>query len=315
MDSAQKGLGWKRDVPDSRDKDFHQQFYQIIAPSGHGIAPEIDLRDRFRHIYDQGHIGSCTANAIAAMLRYGRLRALNQVDDKFDPSRLYIYYNERIMDEDSTDENWKIMHDSGAQIRNGIKSLHYYGACPENAWPYKDKPKADKKDLWPAGAAACSPPKGVLKKAEDWKKYLGVDFSYYRIADANSPDLKKSEKHDAPTLIQQLKRCLSAGYPFVFGFNVYGDDQMDEELGFDDKGNMKIPGPGVARTGGHAVVAVGYRNGSFLIRNSWGPAWGKRWAKAQNDPHLAGHFLMPEAWFEAPGHTDDFWVIEVKNVH
>src|SRR5674536_26691 len=44
-------------------------------------------------------------------------------------SRLFIYYNERVME-------GTVGTDSGAMIRDGIKTVNAVGACPESEWPY-----------------------------------------------------------------------------------------------------------------------------------------------------------------------------------
>merc|ERR1719378_1328347 len=77
-------------------------------------------------VYDQGHLGSCTANAICAAFHFGQLKSGKQA---FPPSRLFVYYNERAME-------GNIGQDAGAQIRDGIKSVHQLGCCPETEWPY-----------------------------------------------------------------------------------------------------------------------------------------------------------------------------------
>ena len=72
---------------------------------------------------DQGQIGSCTANAIAAAIEFDQRK--QQLPQPFTPSRLFIYYNERLME-------GSVASDSGAQIRDGIKSVAFEGACAEN---------------------------------------------------------------------------------------------------------------------------------------------------------------------------------------
>src|SRR5260370_10131174 len=47
----------------------------------------------------------------------------------FVPSRLFIYYNERAI-------MGTVGMDSGAQLRDGIKSVASAGVCPEPDWPY-----------------------------------------------------------------------------------------------------------------------------------------------------------------------------------
>ena len=49
----------------------------------------------------------------------------------FTPSRLFIYYNERLL-EGSEDR------DAGASLRDGIKAMEKIGVCPESMWKYDD---------------------------------------------------------------------------------------------------------------------------------------------------------------------------------
>jgi C1A family cysteine protease len=79
--------------------------------------------------YDQGEIGSCTSNAIAFLYVFDELRQNN--NDKFMPSRLFIYYNCRKLFGD-------VASDSGISIRDGIKSIVELGVCQEKLWPYNE---------------------------------------------------------------------------------------------------------------------------------------------------------------------------------
>lgn len=81
-------------------------------------------------VYDQGPLGSCTANAIGALHQFKRKAAQPS-------SRLFIYYEERVM-EDTID------CDCGAIIRDGMKVLNKTGAPLETAWPYKVEKFAEK---------------------------------------------------------------------------------------------------------------------------------------------------------------------------
>src|ERR1700733_12617988 len=103
-------LGWSRDLPDPRDQLFSPDLQQIPPPS-------IDLTPPF-DCYDQGRIGSCTANALAAAIQFGRAKAQEQ--PAFLPSRLFIYYNERVIDGDPG-------NDGGSTLRTGLKSLQQQG--------------------------------------------------------------------------------------------------------------------------------------------------------------------------------------------
>lgn len=112
-----KRLDWKPDLPDYRDHKF--------KPRAIDVPKMVDLRALASAIEDQGALGSCTANADAAMLEY--LQQKKRADTQ--ASRLFIYYNERAYVGDVNEDN-------GAYIRDGIKSLAEYGWANERLWPY-----------------------------------------------------------------------------------------------------------------------------------------------------------------------------------
>ena len=96
----------------------------------------VDLRSSCPDVYDQGHLGSCTANAIGFCYHYDEIKQKEL--SAFIPSRLFIYYNERNLEGHPSE-------DSGAEIHDGIQVIHSLGVCSEIDWPYnidkfKDKP-------------------------------------------------------------------------------------------------------------------------------------------------------------------------------
>jgi C1A family cysteine protease len=91
------------------------------------LPPKVDLRSQCPAVYDQGESGSCTGNAIAGAMEFDLLKQKQETD--FVPSRLFIYYNERVIEGTVND-------DADAMIRDGIKSVAEQGACNENEWPY-----------------------------------------------------------------------------------------------------------------------------------------------------------------------------------
>lgn len=135
--------GWIRQLPDSRD--FVYTFEKPVE-----LPPSVDLRAKCPPVYDQGRLGSCTAQAIAAAFEYNHVRA--KLKD-WVPSRLFIYYNERKME-------GTIPVDAGAIIQDGIKSVVKQGVCPEAEWPYKIERFAAE----PSPKAYRSAAKHVIKK-------------------------------------------------------------------------------------------------------------------------------------------------------
>ena len=117
---AKKKYGLLRQLPDFRDKKIGIERIKLET------AVICDLRTKMPPIYDQGNCNSCTANDLAAAVQYDLMRQKLPV---FFPSRLFIYYNERVI------EN-SVMSDSGANLRDGIKTINTQGVCPEPTWMY-----------------------------------------------------------------------------------------------------------------------------------------------------------------------------------
>ena len=84
----------------------------------------LDLRNKLPPCYDQGQLGSCTANALVGAYEF--------LNPKFFGSRLFLYYNERKRQN-------SINYDSGSTVVAGIKSLHKTGLCKESLWVYNIK--------------------------------------------------------------------------------------------------------------------------------------------------------------------------------
>lgn len=99
--------------------------FKVFKPTP--LPEKVDLRSGFPIVYDQGELGSCTANALCAV--YGYETIDEKVNVGFQPSRLFLYYNERKI------EN-TINEDSGAMLSDGIKSMQTYGICSETDCPY-----------------------------------------------------------------------------------------------------------------------------------------------------------------------------------
>lgn len=122
MDQNQFRFGWIPDLPDHRDF-----MYAAPTPIMQSIPAAADLTKLCPPVYDQGQLGSCTANAIAAAFQFDEMK--QKAPDASVPSRLFIYYGERAME-------GTVNEDSGAQIRDGIKVVASQGVCPESEWPY-----------------------------------------------------------------------------------------------------------------------------------------------------------------------------------
>jgi C1A family cysteine protease len=249
-------FGWIPDLPDARDY-MYSAPEEVLA----ALPKKVDLRSKMPKVYDQGHLGSCTANAIGAAFEFDQVQAGGA---DFMPSRLFIYYNERAI-EGTVDS------DSGAMIRDGIKSVAKLGVCDDVMWPYDITRFTEQ------------PPRQAYRDASKHQATV-----YRRVLGA----------------LHQMQGCLASGYPFVFGFSVY-ESFMSNQVA--KTGEVPLPPRGEKLIGGHAVVAVGYDDSiqRFIVRNSWGTQWGRRGYCTMpyaylTDPQLASDFWAIYTVEQAP---------------
>jgi C1A family cysteine protease len=169
-------------------------------------------------------------------------------------SRLFIYYNERVIER-------TVRTDSGAMIRDGIKTLAKQGACPEKSWPY---------DI---AKFAVKPPKVCYAEALNYQI-----LSYARL-----------------NTLGEMRSCLADGFPFVFGFSVYEGFEAQKVA---KTGMVEMPNAGEKMLGGHAVLAVGYDDSAkrVIVRNSWGPKWGIKGYFTMPYAYVADRNLSDDFW-------------------
>ena len=222
------------DQPDASDEGF------ISSLGGQNLPSAINLRDlagAFPPAFNQGDINSCTANAASAALYYDMNK--QKWRKPFVPSRLFIYYNERKI-EDKLDESKYGFQGAPVSMRDCIKTIHTQGFCKESLWPYE------------SNKIYTEPTAAVYDSAKLHKTYK------YRRIDSNLKDLKS---------------CLAEGYPFLLGLHVY---QSFEDSETRKTGIVPMPAEGETPIGGHAVLMVGYDDAKqqFIFRNSYGEDWG-----------------------------------------
>ncbi len=113
--------GALEDPYDPRDQKLSFGLLKILS-----LPVSVDLRNKFTHITDQADINSCTGNGLAAAYEAAYMAKYHMA---LDVSRLFIYYNERVLE-------GSVNSDNGAFIRDGIKTLANQGVCTEDLWPH-----------------------------------------------------------------------------------------------------------------------------------------------------------------------------------
>src|SRR5437870_7645219 len=98
------GDGWGPELPVQR-----ATLYGAVRKPPATLPPKVDLRPLCSPVENQGDLGSCTANALAGSVEF--LEKKDKVPFT-DVSRLFIYYNERVIEHSVND-------DAGAMIRDG----------------------------------------------------------------------------------------------------------------------------------------------------------------------------------------------------
>lgn len=224
--------GFKPSLPDIRDVSADVAELPILD--------EVDPRADLPPIYDQGNLGSCTANAIAAALQYHE--TLNMGSLTAAPSRLFIYYCERVRE-------GSVNVDSGAYGHDGFKVLRKTGAPPETDWPYDINAFTEKPS----------------EKA--YQDAAGHKIDHY-VHPGLGPGRGVMDRVDA------FKRLLSNKQTIAFGFTVYSSFETNQVA---REGIVPMPEKGESVLGGHEVLLVGYLkdySAYGLCRNSWGEGWG-----------------------------------------
>lgn len=176
---------YKKDKVDERDVKFKAHHAKLYA-----LPPVFDLSQlpSFPKVLDQQQLGSCTANASSNALRYC-LKKFNS--NVFQPSRLYIYYFSRLL------EN-TINQDSGASIRDVMKAIAKYGTCDELSWPYE-------------------PAKFTIKPPA----YCCVNGASHCKAFAYSSVIQNEIS---------IKSCIYSGFPIICGIQVYSSLESDKTM-------------------------------------------------------------------------------------
>lgn len=223
------------------------------------VETKLDLKSKISSIYDQGQLGSCTANAICQALK------MTKKYPGFEPSRLYLYARERIMENQTYP-----LQDTGANPYDGLQQLCTGGICTELLYPYN------------ISNAPNIPTSDCDTQALNYK----INRFGILVPDGASGQQK----------VTSIEASIKSGIPVLIGILVYSSFETSTV-----SVTGTVPMPNIQRDtllGGHEVLIVGYdrKLQRFILVNSWGSRWGNRgfftlpYAYVSN-PNLTFEFL------------------------
>jgi len=98
----------------------------VLSAPNIRLPDRVDLRVHCSPVENQLKTNSCVANAVIGALEFHHLKAGRPLTDL---SRLFVYYNARILSEST-------QKDEGSFIHHGMASILAYGACEARLWPF-----------------------------------------------------------------------------------------------------------------------------------------------------------------------------------
>jgi hypothetical protein len=247
---------------DSRD--YIIKAVDVVEPVGY-----CDLSVHCTGVKNQGLLSSSTAFAAIAALEYLHKRfSVSQDEEEKLFSERFTYYATRV-----NILKW-VPDDSGAYIRDTIKSLVKYGSCLSKTFTYNSD-------------CRISPSTSAYKEAAGYQVLSYAKF-----------DSGTKSTDDKQNLLNVLKVTMDSGLPIITGFKCYSNIQ--------NAVNGVIPKQNGQLIGGHAVLLVGYNDETrlFKFKNSWGASWGDNgYGYLSYDYYLAGD--MFDMWAIQQAEIDD----------
>lgn len=223
-------FGWKPELPDQRDRKYTLEKLHPIQ------TVYLSKKYKMPLPYDQGDLGSCTANSIAFLIHFDLLnRNEVKIANPFLPSRLFIYYYERALE-------GTISTDGGAYLRDGIKAVVNNGVPSEDLWPYNINEFTSK------------PSSRSIIAATNFKC-----LEYQSLDNTNK---------------QQLVDCLVNGFPICFGMTAY-ESFISDQVAASGIVPMPGMDESTIGGHAMAIVGYSIQYDSFIVRNSWGIHWGQ----------------------------------------
>ena len=241
-----------------------------------------DLRPQFSFpCYEQGNLGGCTANAGCALYHYYS----QSIDPSFVPSRLFQYYNERLLIDPNT-----ATEDCGATAESICIALRDYGVCDETEWAYDETQEATippSQCYFEAKSNRISAYHSVKPHLHSIKTEIALSHpvlvGVFIFPSFESVDTSTTGVVSLPSADELEGGSIGGHAMLIVGFQDY-DESYDDALAKKPKGCI-----GMAKTGSAS-------KGHFIVRNSLGADWGD-----------GGHCYFPYEYLLNSDLVTDFW--------
>ena len=208
----------------------------IVKPSPKPtVLTSMSLLKYCTFVYDQGELGSCTANAFCTAYRVKAIIQNKYIG--FVPSRLFFYYNERVIED-------TVAEDAGADVVDGEAYVKTNGICSEALWPYN------------ISRFDTQPPTTCFTQAKQHK-------------------IKTFQVLPQTDLVISMQSHLNNKEPLLIAIAVY-DSFMSESVSTTGVVPLPDVNTETCQ-GGHEMCVLGYDNKkqAFQVMNSWGTSWGQ----------------------------------------
>jgi hypothetical protein len=210
---------------------------EAIAAPPAALPPSVDLRAAWWGIGDQEHTGSCVGwSSTDGVARYHFVKAGRLGNtERLSPRCTWMGSKET---DTIVTRPTTFIEEAGTTLKAAMDILRKYGAVPDDLLPFHITtamyPGSEAVFYGTAATRRIAAYYNLGKKLPDWRKWL------------------------------------SSHGPLLVALNV--DKTWDDA--HSTGGKLDAFQPNTVR-GGHAVAIVGYRtDGRFIVRNSWGTAWG-----------------------------------------